>query len=135
MTLSLRHLQLSLLPENFAIVGLSPLADLPNWATQGPFFSVTRTSEELSIVVEQSRVPEGIQAQSGWRVIQVQGPFVLSEVGVLASLAGPLAAARISLFVVSTFDTDYLLVSSESLDAAVQVLERAGHSFRRSSPK
>jgi uncharacterized protein len=132
MTLSLRHLQLSLMPESYAIVGLSPLADLPNWAVQGPFFSVTRTSDELSIVVEASHVPEGIQSQSGWRVIKVQGPFVLSEVGVLASLAGPLAAARISLFVLSTFDTDYLLVSSESLDAAVQVLERAGHSFRRS---
>jgi len=132
MTLSLRHLQLSLLPETYAIVGLSPLADLPNWATQGQFFSITRTPEELSIVVEQSRVPQGIQSQGGWRVIQVHGPFVLSEVGVLASLAGPLAAARISLFVVSTFDTDYLLVSSENLDAAVSVLERAGHSFRRS---
>jgi uncharacterized protein len=132
MTLSLRHLQLSLMPENYAIVGLSALADLPNWAIQGPFFSITRTSDELSIVVEASRVPEGIQSQSGWRVIKVHGPFVLSEVGVLASLAGPLAAAKISLFVISTFDTDYLLVSSYSLDAAVKVLERAGHSFRRS---
>jgi uncharacterized protein len=132
MTPSLRHLQLSLLPESYAIVGLSALADLPNWATQGPFFSITRTSDELSIVVEASRVPEGIQSQSGWRVIKVHGPFVLSEVGVLASLAEPLAAAKISLFVVSTFDTDYLLVSANSLDAAVKVLERAGHSFRRS---
>lgn len=132
MTLSLRHLQLSLLPERYAIVGLSPLADVPKWAMQGGFFSVTRTSDELSIVVEESRVPEGIQSQAGWRVLKVHGPFVLSEVGVLAALAGPLAAARISLFVVSTFDTDYLLVASESLDAAVAVLERAGHSFRRS---
>jgi hypothetical protein len=132
MTLSLRRLQLSLLPESYAIVGLSPLADLPNWAMQGRFFSITRTPEELSIVVEESRVPEGIQSQGGWRVIEVHGPFVLSEVGVLAALAGPLAAARISLFVVSTFDTDYLLVSSENLDAAVSVLERAGHSFRKS---
>lgn len=110
------------------------MADVPRWATQGPFFSVTRTSDELSIVVEASRVPEGIQGQSGWRVIKVHGPFVLSEVGVLAALAGPLAAARISLFVISTFDTDYLLVSSESLDATVTVLERSGHTFRRSAP-
>lgn len=132
MSLALRQLQLSLLPEPYAIVGLPALADFPKWASQGPFFSITRTSEELSVVVEESRVPEGIQSQDGWRVIKVHGPFVLSEVGVLAALAGPLAAARISLFVVSTFDTDYLLVSSENLDAAVTVLERAGHSFRRS---
>jgi uncharacterized protein len=132
MTLSLRHLQLSLLPERYAIVGLSPLADFPKWAAQGPFFSITRTNEELSVVVEEFRVPEGIQSQGGWRVIKVHGPFVLSEVGVLAALAGPLAAAKISVFVISTFDTDYLLVSAENLDAAVTVLERAGHSFRRS---
>lgn len=129
---SLRHFQLSLLPETYAIVGLAPLAELPVWATQGPFFSVTRTAEEVSIVVEESRVPSDIRSQGGWRVIKVHGPFVLSEVGVLASLAGPLAAAGISLFVISTFDTDYLLVSSENLDAAVSVLERHGHSFQRS---
>lgn len=129
---SLRHLSLSLLQQIYAIVGLPPHAEVPAWATQGDFFSVTRTSEELSIVVEESRVPTGIQSQSGWRVIKVHGPFVLSEVGVLAALAGPLAAARISLFVLSTFDTDYLLVSSENLNAAVSVLEQAGHAFQRS---
>lgn len=129
---SLRRLNLSLLPENYAVVGLPPHAEVPAWATQGDFFSVTRTSEELSIVVEESRVPAGIQSQGGWRVIKVHGPFILSEVGVLAALAGPLAAARISLFVLSTFDTDYLLVSSENLNAAESVLEQAGHSFQRS---
>ncbi|HKV24317.1 MAG TPA: ACT domain-containing protein [Candidatus Acidoferrum sp.] len=132
MNLSLRHLNLSLLSEKYAIVGLSSRAPLPSWATQGPFFSVTRTSDELSVVVEESLVPLGVQCEKAWRVIKVHGPFVLSEVGVLAALAGPLAAARVSLFVISTFDTDYLLVSSESLDAAISVLERAGHTFHRS---
>ncbi|MFI5095674.1 MAG: ACT domain-containing protein [Candidatus Acidiferrales bacterium] len=132
MSLSLRRFQLSLLPESFAIVGLPPHADLPVWATEGPFFSVTRTSDELSIIVEESRVPAGVQSQGGWCVIKVQGPFVLSEVGILAALAGPLAASQISLLVVTTFDTDYLLVASENLAAAVSTLERAGHSFQRS---
>jgi len=132
MTLSLRHFQLSLLPESYAIVGLSARSEVPPWATQGPFFSITRTNDELSVVVEESLVPAGIQHQPGWRVIKVHGPFVLSEVGVLASLAGPLAAARISLFVLSTFDTDYLLVASENLSAAISTLEHAGHSFQRS---
>ncbi|MGC0772829.1 MAG: ACT domain-containing protein, partial [Candidatus Acidiferrum sp.] len=74
MSLSLRRFQLSLLPESFAIVGLPPHADLPAWATEGPFFSVTRTSDELSIIVEESRVPAGVQSQGGWRVIKVHGP-------------------------------------------------------------
>jgi len=134
MSLSLRRFQLSLLPESFAIVGLSPNSDIPAWATQGPFFSVTRSSDELSIVVEESLVPPGVQSQDGWRVIKVHGPFVLTEVGVLASLAGPLAAAKVSSFVISTFDTDYILVASENLAAAMSTLERAGHSFQRNQP-
>jgi len=135
MNISLRRLQLSILPETFAIVGLPASADIPAWATQGPFFSITRTSEELSIMVEEYRVPGGYQSQGGWRVIKVHGPFMLSEVGVLASLVGPLAAARVSVLTIATFDTDYLLVASESLAAAVSALERAGHSFPRSSSK
>jgi uncharacterized protein len=133
MTLTLRRLQLSTLPEIYAIVGLSRGAQLPVWATQGSFFSVTRTSDELSVIVEESRVPAGLQFQGGWRVIKVHGPFMLSEVGVLASLVGPLAAARVSVLTIATFDTDYLLVASENLAQAVSALERAGHSFRRSS--
>ena len=132
MTLSLRRLQLSILPESYAVVGLSRSAQLPAWATQGSFFSVTRTSDELSIIVEESRVPAGLQFQAGWRVIKVHGPFMLSEVGVLASLVGPLAAARVSVLTITTFDTDYLLVAAENLAQTVSALERAGHSFKRS---
>ena len=99
---------------------------------QGPFFSVTRTGDELSVVTELSRVPVGVHSQLGWRVLKVHGPFVLSEIGVLSALATPLAEAKISLFAVSTFDTDYLLVASETLSAAIAVLERAGHTIHRS---
>jgi hypothetical protein len=135
MSLSLRRFQLSLLPKIFAVVGLAPGSEIPEWATQGPFFSVTRTSDELSVVVEESLVPTDVHSQGGWRVMKVHGPFVLTEVGVLASLAGPLAASKISSFVISTFDTDYLLVASADLAAAVSTLERAGHSFNRSHSK
>lgn len=98
----------------------------------GPFFSVTRTGDELSIVTELSRVPVGVPSQSGWRVFKVHGPFILSEIGVLSALASPLAEAKISLFAMSTFDTDYLLVASSTLSAAIGALERAGHTIHRS---
>jgi uncharacterized protein len=127
-----RHLELSLLPERFAISRLAADSPIPAWATQGPFFSVTRTGDELSIVTEISRVPVGVSSQPGWRVLKVHGPFVLSEVGVLSALAKPLAEAKISLFAVSTFDTDYLLVASETLSAAIAALKRAGHTINRS---
>src|SRR6267142_1708278 len=131
MSVAARHFELTLLPERFAISRLVADAPIPAWATQGPFFSVTRTGDELSIVSELSRVPVGVQSQPGWRVFKVHGPFVLSEIGVLATLATPLAEARISLFAVSTFDTDYLLLASETLPAAIAALERAGHTVYR----
>src|SRR6266568_7703482 len=132
MAAAIRHLELTLLSERFSISRLDAGSPIPVWATQGSFFSVTRTGDELSIVTELSRVPAGVQSQLGWRVLKVHGPFVLSEIGVLAALATPLAEAKISLFVVSTFDTDYLLVASETLLAAIAALERAGHTIHRS---
>jgi len=132
MAAATRHLELSLLPERFAISRLAADSSIPAWATQGPFFSVTRTSDELSIVTELSRVPVGIRSQPGWCALKVHGPFVLSEVGVLSALAAPLAEAKISLFAVSTFDTDYLLVAFETLSPAIAALERAGHTIYRS---
>lgn len=132
MTAATRRLELTLLPERFAISRLAADSPIPSWATQGPFFSVTRTGDELSVVTELALVPAGVQSQSGWRVLKVHGPFVLSEIGVLAALATPLAEAKISLFAISTFDTDYLLVASETLSAATAALERAGHTLHRS---
>src|SRR5712691_13533599 len=133
MAASTRQLELTLLPDRFAISRLAADAPIPGWATQGAFFSITRTRDELSVVCELSRVPLGVQSHPGWRVFKVHGPFVLSEIGVLSALAAPLAAAEISLFAVSTFDTDYLLVASETLLAAVAALERAGHTVNRSA--
>jgi hypothetical protein len=128
-----RRLELTLLPERFAISRLAADAPVPDWATHGSFFSVTRTGEELSVVTEISQVPVGVQSQPGWRVFKVHGPFILSEIGVLSALAAPLAEAKISLFAVSTFDTDYLLVAAETLSAAIAVLGRAGHTIHRSN--
>ncbi len=133
MSVAARHFELTLLPERFAISRLVADAPIPAWATQGPFFSVTRTGDELSIVSELSRVPVGVQSQPGWPVFKVHGPFVLSEIGVLSALAAPLAEAKISLFAVSTFDTDYLLVAVETLPAAIHALGQAGHTIHRSA--
>jgi hypothetical protein len=128
-----RCLQITLFPERFAISRLAADAAIPGWATRGSFFSVTRTGDELSVVTEISQVPVGVQSQPGWRVFKVHGPFVLSEIGVLSALAAPLAEAKISLFAVSTFDTDYLLVAAETLSTAIAALGRAGHTIHRSN--
>jgi uncharacterized protein len=122
-----RRFELSLLPERFAILRLAPDAPAPSWAAQGPFFSITRTADELSIVTAARNVPDGVPTQATFRILKVHGPFALSEIGVVSALAAPLADAKISLLVIATFDTDYLLVSPEQLQAAVATLEKAGH--------
>jgi uncharacterized protein len=119
---------LTVLPGSFAIVRLAADAPLPPWAAQGGFFSVTRTSDELSIVCLADQVPSAVATETGWRALKVKGPFALSEIGVLATLAAPLALAKVSLFAISTFDTDYLLVSEKQLDVAIAALKDAGHS-------
>jgi uncharacterized protein len=124
-----RSLELSLLPGRYAISRLPADAPLPSWATEGLFCSVTRTGDEVSVVSEESRVPYGVLSQPGWCALRIRGNLPLSEVGVLAALAEPLACARISLFVISTYDTDYLLLASENLAAAISALEQAGHSI------
>ena len=102
-------------------------APWPAWA-RGSFVSVTATDDELSVVCAADAVPPDLQADRGWRVLKIVGPFAFTTVGVLASLAAPLAQAGISLLAIATYDTDYLLVKSESLAAAVAALRAAGHS-------
>jgi hypothetical protein len=127
MSESNRRFELTVLPGFLAMVRLAGDAPLPAWATAGDFFSVTRTRDELSVVCRASEVPSGLTAETGWRALRVRGPFALSEIGVLAALATPLAQAKVSLFAISTFDTDYLLVSDKKLDAAIAALRAAGH--------
>jgi len=127
MPASARKLSLSLLPKSFVICRLAAEAPIPAWATLGDFFSITRTSEELSLVTEMDLVPADFCLDTGWRAMKAHGPFDLSEVGVLASLVTPLAESEVSIFTVSTFDTDYLFTRSGQLQAALKALRKAGH--------
>jgi len=123
-------LSLTALRPTLAICRLEAQAHIPKWATGGALYSLTRTDEELSLVVVESAVPEGVRFEGGWRCLKVEGPLDFNQTGVLASLAGPLAAAAISIFAVSTFDTDYLLVKADSLRSAIAVLREAGHDIQ-----
>jgi hypothetical protein len=122
-----RSFELSLLAETFTTCHLAPDAVVPEWATQGQFFSITRTGDELSVITETTLVPERLRTALSWRVLKVHGPFDFSEVGVLAALVAPLAAAGVSVLAISTFDTDYLLVQCSQLRDALAGLRKAGH--------
>ena len=122
----MRSLRLETLPELFAICRLPPESAVPPWAT-GRLVSLTRTPEELSIVCPESTVPDGVRHHGGYRALRVEGTLDLNLVGVLAALSTPLAAAGVAIFVISTFDTDYLLVEQSAFSIAAGALEGAGH--------
>lgn len=113
-------------PERYAVYRLAPDAALPDWAT-GRMVSITRTPAELSIVCAANMAPAGTQAETGWCILEAAGPLDFSLTGVLAGLSAPLAQAGISLFAISTYDTDYLLVKEHTLDAAIRTLRAAGN--------
>jgi hypothetical protein len=118
---------LIVLPDTFAVCRLSNISSIPPWAIEGEFFSITRTADELSVVCRQVAVPEAITSERGWRCLRVAGTVPFSVVGLLAALTAPLAEAGISVFVVSTYDTDYLLAKEKDWTAAVDVLRRQGY--------
>jgi hypothetical protein len=116
-------------PGRYAVCRLSPEERLPPWILDchGEFFSITRTEDELSIVCLEKRVPEDVVTEKTWAVLKVQGPLDFALTGILSALAQPLATAGISIFAISTYDTDYLLVKTDTLQGAKQVLTDAGH--------
>jgi hypothetical protein len=129
-------MKLLLLPGPFAVCQLDPNAPLPAWATltSSRFVSITRTAHELSIVCAQEDVPDDVQRADNWRCLMVEGPLDFSLTGVLSALLAPLAKAGVSIFALSTYDTDYLLVRAAQLDLAIQALSAAGHPVAAAEP-
>lgn len=123
-------LTLQLIPGEFAVCRLPATAPLPAWAGSAVFCSVTRTTDELSIMCPAPHVPAGIKHESDWRLLKLQGPFAFTETGILAAVLAPLAAAKIGILATATFDTDYVLVKAGRLDEACRVLRAAGHTVR-----
>jgi len=127
---SSHRLRLSVLPVRLAVCYLMPDASVPLWATHGEFYAVTRTRDELSIVCDFTLVPPDVVHEGPWACLQVAGPLDFALTGILVSLAAPLARAGISIFAVSTYRTDYLLVPEADLDSSLISLRDAGHSIR-----
>jgi len=124
---------LTLVDASLAVCRLEAASRVPAWVDQaGDFVSITRTSDELSIVCDTDVVPRGVPMEGPWRAFRVQGPLVMTLIGVVAALANPLADAGISIFAISTYDTDYVLVHEPDLDAAIEALVGAGHTVQAS---
>ena len=122
-------MQLTVLEPLLSICRLPAENAIPSWALPSAFLSITRTAEELSIVLESARCPEEVNQNTSWKALKVEGPLDFSLVGIIQSLSAVLANAGISVFIISTFDTDYILVKEAVVPQAIHALEDAGHTI------
>ena len=125
-------MKLKILDSTFSVMKFPPAETIPLWALNCDIFSITRTDEELSVVCSSECLPINEQikeVEDDWKCIKVEGVLDFSLTGILSSLANTLAENKISIFAISTFNTDYLLVKSHSIEKARVVLENEGHSF------
>ena len=120
-------MKLSRHPEALAVVRLSPGADVPPWAVSASIFSVTATARETSVVCAADSVPTKVRHQKSFAAFEVEGPLDFALTGVLSDLLGPLAEAGISVFTLSTFDTDWILVPADEADRAAEEWRRREH--------
>jgi hypothetical protein len=121
-------------PEKLAVVKLPPGAEIPSWAESSSLFSITATATETSLVCAGRNVPTKVVAQKGLTAFAVQGPLDFELVGVLAALLVPLAEAEISVFTISTYDTDWILVSVKDAEKAAEAWRRRGHTVALAVP-
>jgi hypothetical protein len=120
------QLTISVLPEHLSICRLEADALVPAWIEKGTFVSVTRTREELTVICPQEHVPAEVKLSRNWRALKLEGPFDLDLVGLLVSVAAPLAQAGVGILPVGTYETDYVLVRQDQLDAAIRALRFVG---------
>ena len=125
------NITFSLLSGTYSVARLAPDTPVPAWTFDSAgFSSITRTTDELSIVGPDSIVPEDIRAERGWHVIKLHGPFAFDAVGILSSFILPLAKSGVVIIAISTFDTDYVLVKAPQLEQVVEALRAAGHFYQ-----
>jgi len=123
------NLVLSVLSETFTIHKLSPDVSIPEEILKSNYYSVSKTENELSVVCSELIEVQSLQSSKGWKCIKVKGPLDFNLTGILASISDILAQANISIFAISTFDTDYILVKSQDLSSARTKLRLAGYKF------
>ncbi len=119
--------RLQQLDGDYAVARLESDGPIPSWANGAGFVSISRTADELSVVCLAERVPATVRHEAGWTGFKFMGPFAFDETGIALAVIRPLSEAGIGIFLVSTFDTDYLLIKSENTVRARDLLAGAGH--------
>jgi hypothetical protein len=120
--MSEKKLVMKLFKEKFGVCRLEKEALIPEWAQNSQFYSITKTAEELSLVCNQDNIPRDVKCEKEWRILKIEGILDFSLIGILSSISGILAFNNISIFAISTYDTDYILVKEKDIDNAIKAL-------------
>jgi hypothetical protein len=120
-------LTMKLLKDKYGVCRLDKTELIPEWSKNSDFFSITKTGDELSIVCSETSIPNDIKCEKDWRILMVQGPLDFSLIGILSSISTVLAQNGISIFAISTYDTDYILIKNKDLDNAIEALIKEGY--------
>jgi uncharacterized protein len=125
-----KMLVMKLINESYGVCRLNKDEEIPAWAYEGELFSITKTDDELSILCLQENIPTGVKFEGDWRILKVEGPLDFSLIGILSKISGILALQSISIFAVSTYDTDYILVKENNINTAVEALRGQGYEIK-----
>lgn len=120
-------LTMEILEGTYGVCRLNNTSAIPTWVSHSKFNSITLTEDELSIVCEMSHIPKDIVCEGDWKVLKVKGPLDFALTGILANISTILADSDISLFAISTYDTDYILVKNNDLDQSIEALTKHKH--------
>lgn len=118
---------LELLDETFRIHSLSPSQSVPPEVFESQIYFLGKTYDELSIVCPEDVRIDSVESEGGWSALEVLGPLGFSLTGILSNISGVLAQKKISIFAISTFDTDYILVKKETILESVKALRDEGY--------
>jgi hypothetical protein len=123
-------MNLIVLPGTYSIYQFNVHSKLPSWIYTSDFYSVTKTKDELSVVaLQKDYYLKGITADTDWRVLKIKGPLDLSLVGIIANISAILKEKNIPIFVISTFDTDYIMIKQRKVNAGITALKETGYNI------
>ncbi|EQF24734.1 description family protein [Clostridioides difficile CD160] len=120
-------MKLKLFAEEYAVCRLSNDSKIPTWIDTKNFYSITKTEDELSIVCSNNNIPSDVKSEKEWRILKILGPLDFSLIGILSKLSGLLAENKISIFAISTYDTDYILIKEKDIKNACKILNCNGY--------
>lgn len=118
---------LSILKDKFIVCRIESFKQIPDTILQSHFYSITKTADEISVVCPEEFLPDESTCERNWKCFKIHGPLDFSQTGIIASMTTPLAAAGISVFAFSTYDTDYIMVKDVDVELAIAALTQSGH--------